>query len=147
MDLSLPTIEELLVEKLKAKDQLAVDTLRGLKTRITNEQITKGGPLTSDEILALVKSEFKRRTEAAKAFTEGGRTEAAAKELAEGQILAQFLPAQVSEEEIVNTIEQKIAAEGWTASDFGKAMGVLKQQFGNSADGGLVAKILKEKLK
>ncbi|QQS23036.1 GatB/YqeY domain-containing protein [bacterium] len=147
MDLSLTQIETLLKEKLKEKNQLAVDTLRGLKTRITNEQISKGSELTSEEILALVKSESKRRKEAADSFKAGGREDSAAKELAEAEVLAQFLPEQVSEEEIARVADEKIAAEGWVASDFGKAMGALKQQFGNSADGGAIAKILKEKLK
>ncbi len=147
MDLSLPHIQELLVEKLKAKDQLAVDTLRALKTRIMNDQIAKGSELTSEEILSLVKSESKRRKEAAEAFTAGDRAEAAAKELAEAEILSQFLPEQVSEADIATAIEAKIASEGWTTADFGKAMGALKQHFGNSADGGTVSKILKEKLK
>lgn len=147
MDLSLPHIQELLVEKLKAKDQLAVDTLRALKTRIMNDQIAKGSELTSEEILSLVKSESKRRKEAAEAFTAGDRAEAAAKELAEAEILSQFLPEQVSEADIATAIEAKIASEVWTTADFGKAMGALKQHFGNSADGGTVSKILKEKLK
>lgn len=147
MDLSLSHIQELLVEKLKAKDQLAADTLRALKTRIMNDQIAKGSELTSEEILSLVKSESKRRKEAAEAFTAGDRAEAAAKELAEAEILSQFLPEQVSEADITTAIEAKIASEGWTAADFGKAMGALKQHFGNSADGGTVSKILKEKLK
>ncbi len=147
MDLSLSQIEQLLVEKLKAKDQLAVDTLRGLKTRIMNDQIAKGSELTSDEVLAIVKSEVKRRKEAAEAFTTGARPEAAAKELAEAEVLSQFMPAQVSESDIEAVIDSKIASEGWTTADFGKAMGALKQHFGNSADGGTVSKILKEKLK
>lgn len=147
MDLSLSKIEELLVEKLKAKEQLAVDTLRGLKTRITNDQISKGSDLTSEEVLAIVKSEVKRRKEAAEAFTTGNRPEAATKELAEAEVLSQFMPAQVSEEEIATTIDGKIASEGWTVADFGKAMGALKQHFGNSADGAAVSKILKAKLK
>lgn len=147
MDLSLSHIQELLVEKLKAKDALAVETLRALKTRIMNEQISKGSELTSDEILNLVKSESKRRKEAAEAFVTGGRADSAAKELAEAEILSQFLPEQISEANIAATIEAKIASEAWTVTDFGKAMGALKQHFGNSADGGTVSKILKEKLK
>ncbi len=147
MDLSLSYIEEILKEKLKAKDQLAVDTLRGLKTRITNDQIAKGSDLSSDEVMALVKSESKRRKEAAESFSAGGRAEAAEKELLEAQILAQFLPEQISEEQIALIIDEKIITENWTITDFGKAMGVLKQQFGSSADGAVVSKVLKEKLK
>lgn len=147
MDLSLQIIEAKLTQSLKDKNQLATDTLRGLKTRITNEQIAKGGELTSDEILALVKSEAKRRKEAVEAFTGGNRPEAAAKETAELEILSEFLPEQVSEEQISTTIDEQISANSWTAADFGKAMGALKQELGNNADGAIIAKILKEKLK
>lgn len=146
MDLSLQIIEAKLTQSLKDKNQLATDTLRGLKTRITNEQIAKGGELTSDEILALVKSEAKRRKEAAEAFTTGDRPEAAAKENAELAILSEFLPEQVSEEKISTVIDEQISANGWTTADFGKAMGALKQQLGSNADGAVISKLLKEKL-
>ncbi len=146
MELSMQVIEAKLTEALKAKNQIAVDTLRGLKTRITNEQINKGEALTSDEVLALVKSEAKRRKEAVDAFSAGGRTEAAAKETAELEVLSEFLPAQLSEEQIASKIDEAISQNNWTAADFGKAMGSLKQEFGNSADGAVVAKLLKAKL-
>ncbi len=146
MELSMQVIEAKLTEALKAKDQIAVDTLRGLKTRITNEQINKGDALASDEVLALVKSEAKRRKEAVDAFTAGGRSEAAAKETAELDVLSQFLPEQMSEEQVASKIDEAISANGWTQADFGKAMGALKAEFGNNADGALVAKVLKAKL-
>lgn len=146
MDLSLPKVEELLVAKIKEKDQVAVDTLRGLKTRIQNEQIAKGQELSSDDILALVKSEAKRRKEAVDAFAGAGRTESAAKEQQELVVLEQFLPEQVSEADLVNYINEQVSAQGWSSADFGKAMGQLKAHFGNSADGAMISKILKEKL-
>jgi hypothetical protein len=147
MDLSLQIIEDQLKIYLKEKNQIAVDTLRGLKTRIINEQIAKGSNLNSDEILALVKSEVKRRKEAVEAFTAGGRTDAAAKETAELDILSTFLPEQLSEEQIAAKIEEQISVNGWTTADFGKAMGTLKQEFGNHADAAVVSRLLKERLK
>lgn len=146
MDLSLEQIEQQLTSFLKEKNQVAVDTLRGLKTRITNEKIAKGGDLSSDEILALVKSEVKRRKEAVEAFTSGGRMEAAQKEQQEIEVLSQFMPAQMSEQDVAAKIEEQISANGWVAADFGKAMGALKGIFGNSADGAVISKVLKEKL-
>lgn len=147
MDLSLNHVEDLIKSKIKEKNQVAVDTLRGLKTRIQNEQIAKGAELSSDDILALVKSEAKRRKEAVDAFTSGGRLEAAEKERQELEVLSQFLPAQLSEEEITSYITGQIAEQGWAQADFGKAMGSLKAHFGNNADGAVVAKILKDNLK
>ncbi|HMQ01721.1 MAG TPA: GatB/YqeY domain-containing protein [Candidatus Doudnabacteria bacterium] len=146
MKLSLQLIEERLTQALKDKNSVTTETLRGLKTRITNEQIAKGGELTSEEILMLVKSEAKRRKEATEAFAAAGRSEAADKEQAELAVLNEFLPEQVSETQLSETIQQQITANNWTAADFGKAMGSLKAQFGNSADGAVIAKILKEQL-
>ena len=76
-----------------------------------------------------------------------GMLEAADKEEAELKVLAQFLPEQVSEEEITKVIDEKVSANSWAAKDFGAAMGQLKGHFGNTADGALIAKLLKEKLK
>lgn len=145
--IDLAAVETALQSAVKARDQIAADTLRALKTRIQNEQISKGSELTEADILNLVQSEAKRRKEAAQAFRDGGRLEAADKEEAELKVLSVFLPEQASEDEIAKTIAEKIAANTWTAKDFGAAMGQLKAHFGNSADGALIAKLLKEKLK
>lgn len=145
--MNLQDIETALVTALKARDQIAADTLRALKTRITNEQIASGGSLDETAVLALVQSEVKRRKEAAAAYRDGGREEAAAKEEAEIAILAPFLPPQASEDDIIKVVDEQIASQGWAAKDFGQAMGFLKKQFGNSADGAVLSKILKEKLK
>ncbi|MDQ3018711.1 MAG: GatB/YqeY domain-containing protein [bacterium] len=145
--LNLQAVETALVTALKARDQIAADTLRALKTRIQNEQITKGGPLPESDLLSLVQSEVKRRKEAAIAFRDAGRTESADKEESEIDVLIPFLPAQVGEDEINAVIDEKIAVSNWTVKDFGSAMGALKQHFGNTADGGTISKLLKEKLK
>lgn len=145
--IDLATVETALQTAVKARDQITVDTLRALKTRIQNEQISKGSELAEADILNLVSSEAKRRKEAATAFRDGGRQEAADKEEAELKVLAQFLPEQVGEEEISKVIDEKLAANSWTTKDFGAAMGQLKGHFGNTAEGGLISKLLKEKLK
>ena len=150
--ITLSQIESGIKDSIKAKDQVKADTLRGLKLRIVNEQIakkTKGAAeeLSEEEILALVKSEVKRRKEAAEAFKNGGRQELADKEMKEAEILLKYLPAQLSEEELVKEIEQIIAKENAAVKDFGKIMGILKSKFGSKADGAVLAKILKEKLK
>ncbi len=145
--ISLQEVETSLQAAVKARNQIAADTLRALKTRIQNEQIAKGKELSEADILVLVQSEVKRRKEAAEAFRNGNRAEAADKEEAEIEVLMPFLPAQVSEQEIATSIDQKIAENNWTVKDFGAAMGALKTHFGNSADGSAISKQLKEKLK
>lgn len=144
--INLSEVETALQTALKARDQITADTLRALKTRIQNEQISKGSELSEPELLVLVQSEAKRRKEAATAFRDAGRTEQADKEESEYKILSVFLPEQVGEEEIEKVIDAKIAESGWTSKDFGSAMGALKGHFGNTADGALIAKILKQKL-
>lgn len=144
--INLSAVETALQAAVKSRDQITVDTLRGLKTRIQNEQIAKGADLAEADILVLVQSEAKRRKEAATAFRDAGRTEAADKEEAELKVLAAFLPEQLSEDEIVKVIVAKIAEAAWASKDFGQAMGALKAHFGNTADGATIAKLLKEKL-
>lgn len=143
---SIELIDDDLKTGLKARNQLAVDTLRGLKTRIQNEQIAKGTTLGEDEIIALLRSEVKRRNDAATAFESGNRPELAEKEKQEAQILAKYLPAQADESDITAKIETLISENNWTAKDFGVAMGKLKAEFGASADGGTLSRILKDKL-
>jgi len=151
--ISLQQIESDLITALKAKDSVAANTLRGLKVRIQNEQTAKGRPeqgegsLSEEQIVSLVKSEIKRRKEAAESFSTGDRAEAAEKELQEAKILEKYLPEQMSEQELTLIIEQTIAEAGATAADFGKLMGQLKAKVGQTADGAMLAKILKEKLK
>ncbi len=159
--LSLSQIESDLTAAMKARNQLATDTLRGLKTRLQNEKTAAGRPkrsegsqtspgkkeLTENEIIALVKSEIKRRKEAVEGFMAGGRSEMAEKELAEAKILEGYLPQQMSEADILKTIDEIIARNSFTAADFGKAMGQLKGKVGQNADGALMAKLLKERLK
>lgn len=150
--LTLSQIESDLTAALKRRDMLAANTLRGLKVRIQNEQISKltassGKELSEAEILVLVRSELKRRKEAAAGFTSGNNLAAAEKEEAEGLILASYLPAQMSESDLSALIEKAIADNGFTAADFGRAMGKLKAQTGDTADGALMAKLLKEHLK
>ncbi len=145
--ISLSQIEQDLTAAIKAKNQIAADTLRGLKTRIQNESVAKMRELEEGDIIPLIRSEVKRRKEAAEGFSKGNRAEMAQKELSEAGILEKYLPAQMSEAELADVIEKEIAASGATAKDFGKVMGKLKAQVGDRADGATLAKLLKEKLK
>ena len=145
--LNLQQIESDLTTAMKAKDQLSVEVLRGLKTRVQNEKIAKQKDLDENDILNLIKSEVKRRKEAAETYTTGGRGELAEKELKEAEILGKYLPVQMSEVEINTVIEKILAENTFTTKDFGAAMGKVKAAVGNNADGAVVAKLLKEKLK
>ncbi len=145
--ISLSQIEADLKEALKARDSIKADTLRGLKTRIQNEHIAKQHELSETEIAALVRSEVKRRKEAAESYRIGGRPELANKELKEADILEVYLPPQMSEGQLAAIVEKTIAETQAKPADFGKVMGRLKAQVGDQADGAILAKILRERLK
>ncbi len=144
--ITLSQIESDLTQALKARNQIAADTLRALKTRMQNEKIAKQHDLEAPEILALVRSEVKRRKEASAMYEQGGRADLASKEQAEIAVLQNYLPPEISEDQIVKQIDTMLAAEQLTQKDFGKAMAILKQAFPD-ADGSVLSKILKEKLK
>jgi uncharacterized protein YqeY len=149
--INLSTIESDLTTALKARDSVRVETLRALKTRLQNEQIATASDsgrteLTEDQILSLIRSEVKRRKEAAQAFTDGDRKEQADRELEEAKILSGYLPAGPSSDQIVAEIDKLITENTYTAKDFGQAMGKLKALL-PTADGGELASQLKAKLK
>lgn len=144
--LSLSSIESDLTVALKARDSLRVNTLRALKTRIQNEQISAMADLDEAKIIALIRSEVKRRKEAATAFTEAGRTDSATQELDEAKILESYLPAGPTPELIAQTIEKIISENNFASKDFGAAMGKVKAAL-PEADGSSLAASLKEKLK
>lgn len=144
--LSLNQIEVDLKDAMRARNQTAIDVLRGLKTRVQNEKIAKMKDLSESEILALVRSEVKKRKEAAESYGIGGRAELQDKELKEAAILEKFLPPQMQESELKSLVEKIILENNLTAKDFGKAMSQVKAQVGEAADGSKLAKLLKEKL-
>lgn len=143
--ITLNLIESDLVVAIKSRNLLAANTLRALKTRIQNEQIAKGkNSLEEADILTLISSEVKKRKEAAESFSKAGRKDSAEKELAEIDVLLNYLPKQVEESEIILEVRRLKEQEGWVAADFGKAMGKLKAIYGQTADGAVLAKVLKE---
>jgi len=141
------TIDNDLKEALKAKDQLRADTLRMLKTRVKNEEITAGRELDDNEIMPLVSSEIKRRRDSLEAYVAGGRSELAQKEQLELEILQKYLPEQLPEAEVRKVIDETLAGQEFAAKDFGKAMSLVMPKLKGKAEGSLISKILKEKLK
>ncbi len=142
---SLAQVEADLTSALKARNSIVVDTLRGLKTRIQNEHISKMRALEEADLFSLVRSEIKRRKEAADGFTAAGRAELADKELAELAVLEAYLPDGPTEEELRVSVTKIIAEHGFTAKDFGLAMKQAKQHFPHT-DGQKLATLIKEKL-
>jgi len=135
---------------LLAGEKQTATTLRGLKSAILNVKVATGkrdSGLSEDEVIAILGKESKKRQESADLYRQGNSPEREAAELAEKKLIDTYLPAQVSEAEIAATVDEVIAATG--ASDMkamGQVIGQVKAKFGATADGSVIAKLVKEKL-
>lgn len=131
-------------------DRFVGETLRGLKAAILNEEVATGKRdegLSDEEIEKIVAKEVKKRGESAELYEQNGRAESAADERREAEILSAYLPKQLSEDELTAVVEAAIKQLGANGmSDMGKVIGVVKSKVGNTADGAVVAKLVKEKL-
>ena len=138
-----------LKDAMKAKDQTALTALRAVKSAILLAQTEDGaqGQLTEEQELKILQKQVKQRKDSAAVYLEQGREDLAAPELAEAEIISQFLPAALSEEDIekivVNTIKE-VGAEGM--KDMGKVMGIVSKELAGRADGKTISNIVKAKL-
>lgn len=136
---------------MKARDALRTSTLRMVLTAITNAEVSGKAvrELTDDDVLTVLGAEAKKRREAATAFAEGNRPELAEKETAEAEILAEYLPEQLTAEEvaaIVTAAVESADAAGQGMKAMGKVMGIVSPQVKGKADGGVVAAEVKRQL-
>lgn len=141
-------IDQLYTEALKAKQTDIVTIIRGLKSVLKNYIIEVGTEeLTEEQILKLIKSEVKKRKDSIDLYVQGGRQDLADKEQSEIDFFMQFLPAQLSEEEVA----QKVAEILGNLSDEqklnkGVVIGMVMKELGGSADGSMVAKVVNQQL-
>lgn len=124
---------------MKAKDTLALNALRALKSALTNAAIEEGSlstVLEESEVLAVVRKQIKQRLDSFEQFEKAGRAELAATEKAEIEILSRYLPAALGEEELVAIIEQAVADTGASGkADMGKVMKRAQELAEGRADG------------
>jgi uncharacterized protein YqeY len=140
-------IQEDLKRSMKAKDGNRVSVLRFLLSSIQNREIEKKEALDDDEVLAEISSSAKRRRESIEAFKEGDRADLVEKEEAELAILQEYLPEQLSPDEIRGVVEEVVKAVGAaSASDLGKVMKELMPRLRGRADGKLVNEIVRQVL-
>lgn len=140
-------IDSDLKEAMKAKDQVRLDCLRMLKTSVKNKQVEKGRALTDEEIQAVASSLLRKGKEAAESFRAGGREDLALKEEAEARILYQFLPGQLTPEEVESTIKEIItdlSAAG--PRDLGRVMKTAMARMAGRAEGKEVSEIARRLL-
>jgi len=140
-----------LTAAMKARDELRSSTLRMVLTAVTNAEVAgkQARELSDDDIVGVLSSESKKRREAAIAFDEGGRVEMAAKERAEAEVLAEYLPEQLGPDEIARVVTEaveKLGVAGAGPKAMGQVMGVVQPQVKGRADGAAVAAEVRRQL-
>ena len=131
-----------LTTAMKARDEVRTRTLRMVLTSVTNEEVAGNSArdLSDDEVLKLVAREARRRREAADAFEGAGRTDQAAAERAEDQILAEYLPVQLDDAELAAIVAEAISETGASGmSGMGQVMKAVTPRVAGRAEGGRVA--------
>ncbi len=138
-----------LTASMKARDAMRLRTLRAVIAAVQEEEVsgTQSTTLDDDGVLKVIAAQAKRRVEAAEAFESGGRTEKAAEERAELEILEEFLPSALDASELEALVDRVLAAGGLSEkAQMGQAMKAVNEEVAGRADGRAVADLVKSKL-
>ena len=142
-------IQEELKAAMKAKDAAKLTAIRGVKAAIMLAKTAEGatGELTDADVVKIIQKLVKQRKESAAQYTDAGRPELAAAELAEVSVMEVFLPKQLTEAEIEERLKTIIAEVGATsAKDMGKVMGTATKALAGLADGRVISALVKKLL-
>ena len=140
---------EALKEAMKAKDTVALESLRAIKSAILLAKTEAGAAeeLSEADELKLLQKLVKQRKDSAALYTQQGRNDLAEPELAQMAVIEKFLPAQLSEAEVETALRGIVNQVGATTpKDMGKVMGVATKQLAGKADGKLISEIVKRLL-
>lgn len=132
-----------------AKDKVRLETLRGIKKEFLEAKTAKGadGTLTDDQATKIMAKMVKQRKETAQIYAEQNRPELAENELAEAAVIEEYLPKQLSDEELTARLKEIIAQTGATsAKERGKVMGVASKALAGQADGKVISAKVRELL-
>jgi len=146
------TLKADLTLAMKAGNDLAKSTLRMALSAIMNAEVAGNEAVTldDDQVMKVLQAETKKRLESAEIYTEAGRTEAAAQEKAEAEILSVYLPAAMSSDELAAVVSEEVAKAAAAGNEGGKAMGLVvkavRERVGSSADGSQIAALVKAAL-
>jgi uncharacterized protein YqeY len=138
-----------LTDAIRSRNEVVSGTVRMLLAAITNEEVAgkSAKVLTDAEIITVLSREAKKRREAVEAYTQAKRDDLASKEKAEAAVIANYLPEQLSEDEIKKLIQAAIAETGAAgAAGMGLVMKVLQPKIAGKADGGVVSGLVKAAL-
>ena len=136
-------------EAMKAKNALALESLRAIKSAVLLQKSEAGASdeMSEDEEIKLLQKLVKQRRDSAAIFREQNRVDLAEPEEAQAEIIARFLPEQLSEEEVGKVIESIIAQTGASSmKDMGKVMGMASKQLAGKADGKTISTLVKQLL-
>jgi uncharacterized protein YqeY len=132
---------------MKGRDKPRVEALRMLTAALKNAEIEKGAPLTGEEEMVTLRRQLKQREESAEAFRKAGREEQAQAEMAEADIVRQYLPTPLSDEELEEIVAEAIRETGASSmKDMGAVMGQATKRAGERADGKRLATLVRERL-
>jgi len=145
-------IKQMTIESMKARNPFKTDVLRGLSAGFVTELLSQkklpSDTVTDEVALAVIKKQVKQRRDSIGQFEKGGRADLVDKEKMELEILENFLPEQMSEEEIEKIVVSKIAELNVTdMSGIGKLIGAVMKETGGNADGNVIKAIIEKKLK
>lgn len=141
------TISQKIAEALKAKDEIRLSTLRLLSSALNYEFIAKQHKLSEEEEIVVVQKEIKKRKDAIEAYEKVSAVDRAEKEKMEMQILQEYLPKQLSDEEVSGLISEAIAQSGAKEiKDMGRVIGAVMAKAAGRVDGGRVSSLVKQKL-
>ncbi|MCD0482405.1 GatB/YqeY domain-containing protein [Streptacidiphilus sp. ASG 303] len=145
-------LQEDLTAAIKARDELRSSTLRLTLTAVTNAEVagTEARELSDDEVLKVITREAKKRREAADAFAQAGRADSAAREQAEGEVLAGYLPQQLGDDELTALVAEAVREAAAAGAEGPRAMGavmkIVNPKVAGRAEGGRVAAAVKRAL-
>jgi uncharacterized protein YqeY len=143
------TVSNDIKSAMLAKDKIRLEALRGVKKEFLEAKTAKGsdGELADETAVKIIQKMVKQRKDSASIYTEQNRPELAEKELAEVAVLEEYLPKQLSPEELEKTIREIIAQVGATsAKDMGKVMGAATKALAGKAEGRLISEAVKRLL-
>jgi uncharacterized protein len=128
-----------LKDAMRARAQLRLLTIRSLLSAVTSREKEGGGPLTGDDLVAVVQKQAKQRRDAAEQYAAAGRDDLATRERDELAVIEGYLPAQLSDEDIYRVIHEIVQRTGATTrADLGRVMGEAMRELRGQADGNRV---------
>ncbi len=144
----LERLERDLKDAMRAKDKTRLLAIRSLRAGIIEKQKEGGGPLSDDDLVAVIQKQAKQRRDALAQYEEAGREDLAQVERDELTIIAEYLPAQLSDEDIHRTVQDIVTRSGATSmKDMGRVMGEAMSALKGQADGNRVRVVVQSLLR